>query len=42
MKKTGWPLTSRDLEVFSKTLAALRGDYGEEAPRLMKNFITKW
>jgi hypothetical protein len=38
----GQPLTPRDLEVFSKVLAALRGDYGEEARRFVRDFIVTW
>jgi hypothetical protein len=28
--------------VLSKVLAALRGDYGEEARRFVKDFIATW
>jgi hypothetical protein len=41
-RKRGRPLTPRDLEVFSRVLAALRGDYGEETRRLVKDFIATW
>jgi hypothetical protein len=41
-RKRGHPLTPRDLEVFSKILAALRGDYGEEARRFVRDFIVTW
>jgi hypothetical protein len=42
MKRKRGQLTPRDLEIFSKVLAALRGDYGEEARRFVKDFIATW
>jgi hypothetical protein len=41
-RKRGRALTPQDLEVFSRVLAALRGDCGEEARRLVKGFIATW
>jgi hypothetical protein len=41
-RKRGRPLTPRDLEVLSKLFAALHGDYGEEARRVVKDFIAAW
>jgi hypothetical protein len=38
-RKRGRPLTQRDVEVLSKLFAALRGDYGEEARRVVKDSI---
>jgi hypothetical protein len=41
-RKRGRLLTPRDLELFFKLFAALRGDYGEEGRRLVKDFIAAW